>query len=127
MRAGPFPAMIGGMGIERLHTNQRMSQAVIHGDTIYLAGQVASDNSADVRGQTEQILARIDALLAECGSDKTKMLMATIWLSDISTFDQMNAAWDAWVPEGAAPTRACVESRLATPAYTVEIRVVAAR
>lgn len=115
------------MGIERLHGNQRMSQAVIHGDTVYLAGQVASDTSADVAGQTQQILDRIDALLAEAGSDKTKILMATIWLSDISTFNEMNGVWDAWVPAGHAPARACVESRLATPAYTVEIRVVAAR
>ena len=119
--------MIAAMSIERLHTNQRMSQVVIHGDTVYLAGQVASDNSADVAGQTRQILDRIDALLAEAGSDKTKVLMATIWLSDISTFNEMNAVWDAWVPEGAAPARACVESALATPDYTVEIRVIAAR
>lgn len=113
--------------IQRLHTNQRMSQAVIHGDTVYLAGQVASDTSADVAGQTQQILDSIDGLLAECGTDKTKILMATIWLSDISTFNEMNGAWDAWVPEGNAPARACVESKLATPAYTVEIRVVAGR
>ncbi len=86
--------------IERLHTNSRMSQAVIHGDTVYLAGQVAADNSADVAGQTKQILQQIDGLLAESGSDKTKILMATIWLSDIDTFDDMNGEWDAWVPEG---------------------------
>jgi enamine deaminase RidA (YjgF/YER057c/UK114 family) len=113
--------------ITRHHTNQRMSQTVIHGDTVYLAGQVAADPSADVAGQTRQILQQIDGLLAEAGSDKTKALMATIWLSDISTFDQMNAEWDAWVPAGHAPARACVESKLAFPQYTVEIRVVAAR
>jgi len=113
--------------IERLHTNSRMSQSVIHGDTVYLAGQVAADNSADVAGQTKQILQQIDGLLAESGSDKTKILMATIWLSDIDTFDQMNGEWDAWVPEGHTPTRACVESRLANAAYKVEIRVVAGR
>ena len=84
----------------RLHTNSRMSQAVIHGDTVYLAGQVAADNSADVAGQTKQILQQIDGLLAEAGSDKAKILMATIWLSDIDTFDEMNGEWDAWVPEG---------------------------
>lgn len=119
--------MLAGMGIERLHTNQRMSQTVIHGDTVYLAGQVASDTSEDVTGQTRQILARIDELLAEAGSDRSRILMATIWLSDIATFAHMNEAWDAWVPAGAAPARACVESRLATPDYKVEIRVVAAR
>ena len=113
--------------IERLHTNQRMSQAVIHGDTVYLAGQVASDTSADVAGQTAQVLGSIDALLAEAGSDKSRILMATIWLSDITTFGEMNGVWDAWVPAGGGPARACVESKLATPAYTVEIRVVAAR
>jgi len=113
--------------ITRLHTNKRMSQSVIHGDTVYLAGQVAADNSADVAGQTKQILQQIDALLAESGSDKTKILMATIWLSDIGTFDQMNGEWDAWVPEGDTPARACVESKLANAAYKVEIRVVAGR
>jgi enamine deaminase RidA (YjgF/YER057c/UK114 family) len=119
--------MLAAMGIERLHTNQRMSQAVIHGDTVYLAGQVAGDPTADVAGQTRQILQQIDGLLAEAGSDKSKLLMATIWLSDISTFNEMNGEWDAWLPEGTAPARACVESRLAFPQYTVEIRVVAAR
>jgi enamine deaminase RidA (YjgF/YER057c/UK114 family) len=113
--------------IKRLHTNSRMSQAVIHGDTVYLAGQVAADPSADVAGQTAQILQQIDALLAESGSDKTKILMATIWLSDIGTFADMNREWDAWVPEADTPARACVESKLANDAYKVEIRVVAAR
>ncbi len=113
--------------ITRLHTNERMSQAVIHGDTVYLAGQVAADNSADVAGQTKQILQQIDALLAESGSDKAKILMATIWLSDIGTFADMNGEWDAWVPAGHTPARACVESRLANDAYKVEIRVVAGR
>jgi enamine deaminase RidA (YjgF/YER057c/UK114 family) len=113
--------------ITRLHTNSRMSQAVIHGDTVYLAGQVAADPSADVAGQTAQILQQIDALLAESGSDKTKILMATIWLSDIGTFADMNREWDAWVPEADTPARACVESKLANDAYKVEIRVVAAR
>jgi enamine deaminase RidA (YjgF/YER057c/UK114 family) len=121
----PTIAVMGD--IERLHTNSRMSQAVIHGDTVYLAGQVAADNSADVAGQTKQILQQIDGLLAESGSDKAKILMATIWLSDIDTFDQMNREWDAWVPEGDTPARACVESRLANEAYKVEIRVVAGR
>lgn len=115
------------MSIERLHCNARMSQGVIHGDTIYLAGQVAADTSADVAGQTEQILKKIDALLAEAGSDKTRILSATIWLADHRSFEAMNAVWDAWVPAGAAPARACVESALAFPPYTVEIGVIAAR
>jgi enamine deaminase RidA (YjgF/YER057c/UK114 family) len=111
--------------ITRLRTNQRMSQAVIHGDTVYLAGQVSEADG--VGPQTREILAGIDGLLAECGSDKSKILMATIWLSDIGTFDEMNAEWDAWVPEGNAAARACVESKLAFPQFQVEIRVVAAR
>jgi len=117
------------MSITRLHTNQRMSQVVVNGDTVYLAGQVATDASVatDVASQTRQVLARTDELLAEAGTDKSKILMATIWLSDISTFDEMNGVWDAWVPEGAAPARACVESKLAFPQFLVEIRVVAGR
>ena len=103
-----------------------MSQAVVHGDTVYLAGQVADDPSADVAGQTRQILAKIDALLAEAGSDKTRILSANIWLADISTFGEMNQVWDAWVPQGHAPARATVEAKLAAPQYRVEIGVIAA-
>jgi enamine deaminase RidA (YjgF/YER057c/UK114 family) len=112
--------------IKRLETGPRMSQAVIHGDTVYLAGQVADDTSADVTGQTRQILASIDRLLAAAGSDKTKILSATVYLADIGTFAQMNAAWDAWVAAGHTPARATVEAKLATPAYKVEIQVIAA-
>src|SRR3546814_13222763 len=83
--------------------------------------------SSDLAEQTKDILARIDELLAEAGSDKTKLLSATIWLTDIATFDQMNGLWDAWVEPGAAPARACVEARLAAPQYAVQIAVVAAR
>ena len=114
--------------IKRLQTGPRMSQAVIHGDTVYLAGQVASGApGASVGEQTTDILARIDGLLAEAGSDKTKLLSATIWLTDMDSFSAMNAVWDAWVAPGGAPARACVESRLAAPQYTVEIGIVAAR
>jgi len=113
--------------IERLHTGPRMSQAVIHGDTVYLAGQVAEDPNRDVAGQTRQILASIDRLLAECGTDKTAILSATVYLTDIDSFGQMNAVWDTWVPKGHTPARATVEARLATPQYKVEIQVVAAR
>ena len=104
-----------------------MSQAVIHGATVYLAGQVADNPSADVAGQTRQILAKIDSLLAEAGTDKSNLLSANVWLSDISTFDQMNEAWDEWVTPGSPPARATVESKLAGPQYKVEIMVVAAR
>jgi enamine deaminase RidA (YjgF/YER057c/UK114 family) len=115
------------MSIERIKVGSRMSQAVIHGDTVYLAGVVADDTSADVAGQTRQILAKIDGLLREAGTDKAKILSANVWLSDISTFNQMNEVWDAWVTPGSPPARACVESKLAAPQYTVEIMVVAAR
>ena len=113
------------MSIKRLHTNARMSQSVIANGFVFLAGQVATDTSLNVAGQTKQILDKIDALLAESGTDKTKIVQATNWLADHKTFDQMNAVWDAWVPQGHAPARACVESALAFPAYTVEIGVVA--
>jgi enamine deaminase RidA (YjgF/YER057c/UK114 family) len=103
-----------------------MSQAAVHGNTIYLAGQVAEDPSADVAGQTRQILASIDRLLAAAGSDKTRLLSATIYLADIGTFAQMNSAWDAWVPAGHTPARATVEARLAAPHYKVEIQAIAA-
>lgn len=113
------------MTIQRIQTNNRMSQAVVANGFIFLAGQVATDTSLDVAGQTRQILDKIDALLAETGSDKTKIVQATIWLADHKTFADMNGVWDAWVPAGHAPARACVESALAFPPYTVEIGVVA--
>jgi enamine deaminase RidA (YjgF/YER057c/UK114 family) len=103
-----------------------MSQIVTHGDTIYLAGQVGTPNES-VAQQTRDCLASIEKLLAEAGSDLSHMLQATIWLADMADFDEMNAAWDAWVPEGQAPTRACGEARLATPDYKVEIILTAAR
>lgn len=114
------------MSIKRLHVGPRMSEAVVHNGTIYLAGQVADDPSEDTAGQTRQVLAAIDRLLAECGSDKTRILSAQIFLADIAEFAAMNSVWDAWVPAGHTPARATVESRLATPKYRVEIKVVAA-
>ena len=113
--------------IERIEVGPRMAQAVAYGPTVYLAGQVAADPKQDVGGQTRQILAAIDRLLAAAGSDKTRMLSVTIYLSDISTFAQMNAEWDQWVPAGHTPARATVEAKLAAPAYKVEIAVIAAR
>ena len=111
--------------IERVEIGPRMSQAVIHGNTVYLAGQVGKPGGS-VAEQTKDILAKIDELLAAAGTDKSKALTATIWLSDISTFAEMNAIWDAWVAPGSTPARACVEARLAAPQFTVEIQVTAA-
>lgn len=114
------------MSISRQHTNSRMSQIVIHGNTIYLAGQVADDKSADITLQTQQVLDKIDTLLAEAGSSKSNILSAQIWLTSIGHYSEMNSIWDAWVPEGNAPARACTEARLAAPEYLVEIGVIAA-
>jgi len=113
--------------IKRLVPGQRMSQAVVYGNLVFLAGQVAQRAAgASVAEQTKDILARIDELLAEAGTDKSKLLSATIWLTDISTFNEMNGIWDPWVAPGNAPARACVEAKLAAPQFTVEIAVVAA-
>jgi enamine deaminase RidA (YjgF/YER057c/UK114 family) len=112
--------------IERLETDHRMSQAVIHGDLIWLAGQVGEPGD-DVIAQTKTALAEIDRLLAAAGSDKSKILNATIWLADIANFGAMNSVWDAWVDKDNPPARATSEARLATSAYLVEIVVVAAR
>jgi enamine deaminase RidA (YjgF/YER057c/UK114 family) len=113
--------------IQRVHPGPRMSEMVIHNETVYLAGQIADDGSTDVESQTCDVLRQIDALLAEAGTDKSKLLTATIYLADIGTFAEMNKAWDAWVDPANAPARATVEARLAAPEYLVEIQVVAAR
>ena len=113
--------------IQRIQIGPRMSQAVVHGNTVYLAGQVAAEpNGADVAAQTKQILASIDQLLATAGTDKTKILSATIYLADIGTFAQMNSVWDKWVPAGHTPARATGEAKLATPDYKVEVIVTVA-
>jgi enamine deaminase RidA (YjgF/YER057c/UK114 family) len=114
------------MAIKRFETGTRLSMAVAHGNTVYLAGVVPDDYSLDAKGQTEQILAKIDKLLAAAGTDNTKMLSATIWLTDMRDFADMNSVWDKWVPKGCAPARACIESRLAVTTIKVEIRIVAA-
>ena len=114
------------MTITRIDTDARMSQAVIHGDTIYLAGQVGEPGE-DVAAQTRTALAEVDALLAQAGSDKSKLLMVTIWLADMADFAAMNAVWDGWVDSANAPTRATGEAKLAGPEYLVEIIIVAAR
>lgn len=112
--------------IERKHTNQRMSQIVIHGNTVYLAGQVGEPQH-DIAQQTRDVLARVDALLEEAGSSREHLLQTTIWLADMADFAAMNAVWDAWVPAGCAPTRACGEAKLADPRLLVEVIVCAAK
>ena len=115
------------MTIQRIESGPRMSKAVVHGNTVYLAGQVAgSAAGGTVTEQTRDILSIIDGLLAKAGSDKTKLLSATIWLTDMATFGDMNAVWDAWVAPGCAPARATVQAQLAAAPYKVEIAVIAA-
>ena len=112
--------------ITRLHPAKRYSEASVHNGTVYLTGQVADDATQDISGQTAQVLAAIDRLLADAGSDKTKILMAQIFLADMADYAGMNAVWDAWVPKGDTPARATVEAKLAHPKYRVEIQLVAA-
>ncbi len=115
------------MSIKRIDVGARMSQAVVHNGTVYTAGQVALNApGASITDQTADILASIDRLLGEAGSDKSKILSATIWLTDMRDFAEMNGAWDAWVSPGNTPGRACVESKLAAPQFHVEIGVIAA-
>ena len=116
------------MKIERHEIGPRMSKAVIHGDTVYLAGIVAdSPKGKSVAEQTKNILSQIDAFLALAGTDKTKLLSANIWITDMANFPEMNSVWDSWVSAGNTPARATVEAKLASPDYKVEIMVVAAR
>ena len=116
------------MKIERKEVGARMSQIVVHGDTVYLAGIVAQANKGkSVTEQTKEILGTIDKYLAQAGSNKTKILSATIYITDMAKFAEMNAVWDAWVSPGNTPARATVEAKLAAPDYNVEIMVVAAK
>ena len=116
------------MSIQRIEPGARMSKAVVHGDTVYLAGIVAdAAKGKSVTEQTRDILGQIDGLLAKAGSDKSKLLTATIYITDMATFAEMNAVWDAWVSPGNTPARATVGAKLATPDYKVEIMVVAAK
>jgi enamine deaminase RidA (YjgF/YER057c/UK114 family) len=103
-----------------------MSRIVIHNNTIYLCGQVASDASADITGQTQTMLDKVDKLLTQAGSDREHILSATIYIKDMALFSQMNEVWDNWVPEGAAPARACVQATMAREDILVEISVIAA-
>lgn len=116
------------MTIQRFDVGPRMSQAVVHGDTVYLAGVVANKTAGEsVTKQTQEVLSIIDGHLAKAGSDKSKLLTATIYLSDMKTFPDMNAVWDGWVSAGNTPARATVEAKLAAAPYNVEIMVTAAR
>ena len=111
--------------IVRIDAGKRMSEASIHGGIAYLAGQIPLTAGADIETQTREVLSEIDELLAKCGSDKTKILRAQIYLADIADFDGMNRAWDSWVVSGNAPSRATVEAKLANPDWKVEIVVTA--
>lgn len=113
--------------IDRLESGARLSQAVMAGDWIFLAGQVARDPSRPVADQTRQVLAEVDRLLAAAGSNRSRIVSVTIYLADMADFAAMNSVWDAWVPQDAKPARATVEAKLATPAYRVEMQVVAVR
>lgn len=116
------------MTIQRIAPGPRMSAAVVHGETVYVAGQVARNAAGkSVTEQTRDILSIIDGILSEAGTDKSRLLMTNIWLSDIGTFQEMNAVWDEWVSPGNAPARATVEAKLAAAHYTVEIAVIAAK
>ena len=116
------------MKIERHDVGPRMSKCVVHGDTVYLAGIVANDpKGKSVTDQTKDVLATIDGYLKQAGTDKSKLLSANIWITDMATFAEMNAVWEPWVSAGNTPARATVEAKLAAPQYNVEIMVVAAK
>ena len=115
------------MDIKRLHVGKTLSEASIHNGTIYLAGQIAEDTTQNIEGQTREVLGHIDRLLAEAGSDKSRILMCQIYISDVKDFDHMNDVWNEWVADGNSPPRATVEAKLVRPEILVEIVVVAAQ
>jgi enamine deaminase RidA (YjgF/YER057c/UK114 family) len=121
------PTTSGTVSVRRFGTTERMSQAVVYGDLIFVSGQVDRSKRATVAEQTAAVLAQIDALLADTGSDKAHIISCNIWLADIGSFTEMNSVWDKWVEPGAAPARATVEARLADPKYHLEIACIAAR
>jgi enamine deaminase RidA (YjgF/YER057c/UK114 family) len=114
------------MMVQRFDTGPRLSEMTVHNGTAYLAGQVPTDASADIAGQTRQVLAQIDALLERAGSDKSKILMVQIFIVDLADFPGMNAVWEQWLPQGHAPARATVQAKLARPEWKLEIVVTAA-
>lgn len=112
--------------VQRFHVGARLSEMAVHNGTVYLAGQVPDDGTKDIRGQTAEVLGMIDRLLAEAGSDKSRILMAQIFLADLADFAGMNEVWDAWVAQGNTPPRATVQAKLARPEWRIEIVVTAA-
>jgi enamine deaminase RidA (YjgF/YER057c/UK114 family) len=114
------------MTLRRFHVGDRLSEMTVFKHVVYLAGQVASDATADIRGQTEQVLGMVDKLLAEAGSDKARILMCQIFLSDMADYAAMNEVWDDWVAPGDAPPRATVQARLAKEEWKIEVVVTAA-
>lgn len=118
-------ASAADMAIRRIGTTRRFSDAVVHNGTAYIV-EVPANLDADIAAQTENLLASVERLLAQAGSDKTRLLQATVYLADMADYEAMNAVWDAWIPAGTAPVRACVQARLANPGYRVEIVLSAA-
>ena len=112
--------------VQRFDVGARLSEMAVHNGVAYLAGQVAGDDSQDISGQTAQVLAQIDALLARAGTDKSRILMCQIFIADLADFPAMNAVWERWVPAGHAPPRATVQAALARPGWRVEMVVTAA-
>jgi enamine deaminase RidA (YjgF/YER057c/UK114 family) len=112
--------------LKRFHVGERLSEMAVHNGTVYLAGQVTSDDSLDMTGQTKNVLAQIDALLEQAGSDKSRILMCQIFISDFNNFTAMNQVWDSWVTQGSTPLRATVQAALANPAWLIEIVITAA-
>jgi enamine deaminase RidA (YjgF/YER057c/UK114 family) len=115
------------MDIQRLHVGKMLSEVAIHNGTIYLAGQIAEDTTRDIAGQTREVLGHIDRLLDEAGSDKTRILMCQIFITDLQNFNAMNAVWNEWVADGHSPPRATVQASLAKPELLIEMVVTAAQ
>jgi enamine deaminase RidA (YjgF/YER057c/UK114 family) len=115
------------MAIQRFHVGPRLSEIAIHNGTVYLAGQIAENADLDIVGQTQEVLASIDRLLAEANSDKSLILSTQIYLADMADFPGMNSVWESWVVQGATPPRATVEAKLANPKCKVELVIVAAQ
>ena len=113
--------------ITRFHVGERLSETAVHNGTVYLAGQIPDDATQDIRGQTTQVLGMVERLLSEAGSDKSRILMAQIFLTDISEIGAMNEVWDAWIPAGNTPPRATVQALMAKDGYRIEIVVTAAQ
>ncbi|MFO1268195.1 MAG: RidA family protein [Rubrivivax sp.] len=112
--------------VQRFDVGSRLSEMAVHNGTVWLAGQVAADDTQDIAGQTRQVLAQVDALLARAGTSKSRIVMCQIFLADLADFPAMNAVWDAWVVPGHTPPRATVQAKLARPPWKIEVVVTAA-